>query len=47
MFVRSMTLSEQGGAERFRGLLVSASFFRLLGVEAIRGRAFSPAEELA
>ncbi len=45
IFIQSLTLSEQGGAERFRGMLVSANFFRLLGVEAIRGRAFSPEEE--
>jgi putative ABC transport system permease protein len=44
MFLQSLTLSEQGGAERFRGLLVSANLFRLLGVEAIRGRTFLPAE---
>jgi putative ABC transport system permease protein len=45
IFLQSLTLSEQGGAERFRGMLVSANFFRLLGVEAIRGRAFSPEDE--
>lgn len=44
-FPQSLTLSEQGGAERFRGMLVSANFFRVLGVAAIRGRAFSPEEE--
>jgi putative ABC transport system permease protein len=45
IFLQSLTLTEQGGAERFRGMLVSANFFRLLGVEAVRGRAFSPEEE--
>jgi putative ABC transport system permease protein len=45
MFIQSLTLSEQGGAERFRGMLVSANFFRVLGVEAVRGRTFSPAED--
>ncbi|MGH9831458.1 MAG: ABC transporter permease [Blastocatellia bacterium] len=45
IFLQSLTLSEQGGAERFRGLLVSANFFHLLGVEAIRGRAFLPEED--
>jgi putative ABC transport system permease protein len=45
IFLQSLTLSDQGGAERFQGMLVSANFFRLLGVEAIRGRTFSPEEE--
>ncbi len=45
IFIQSLTLTDQGGAERFRGMLVSTNFFRLLGVEAIRGRAFSPEED--
>jgi len=34
-----------GEPERLRGLLVSANFFSLLGVDAARGRTFDPAEE--
>src|SRR5262245_2400515 len=45
IFLQSLTLTDQAGAERFRGMLVSTNFFRLLGVEAIRGRVFSPAED--
>jgi predicted permease len=45
IFWQPLTLSDQSGAEHFRGMLVSANFFRLLGVEAVRGRVFSPEEE--
>jgi putative ABC transport system permease protein len=45
IFFQLLTLTDQAGAERFRGMLVSTNFFRLLGVEAIRGRVFSPAED--
>jgi putative ABC transport system permease protein len=45
IFLQSLTLTDLGGAERFRGMLVSTNFFRLLGIEAVRGRVFSPAED--
>ena len=41
----SFTLSDEGGLERIDGAYVSAEFFSLLGVEAMRGRLFQPGED--
>jgi len=40
-----MSLSVEGRSERTMGMLVSANFFRTLGVTPVLGRAFLPAEE--
>jgi len=38
-------LTGQGEAERLRGYMISADFFRVLGVNAERGRTFRPEED--
>jgi predicted permease len=38
-------ISEAGGAERVTGAVVSGNLFSTLGVEAMNGRAFTPADE--
>jgi putative ABC transport system permease protein len=45
IFLQPLILADQAGAARFPGMLVSTNFFHLLGVAAIRGRVFSPAED--
>jgi putative ABC transport system permease protein len=42
-----MTLTGRGTPERVPATLVSANFFSVLGVEAMRGRAFRPEEDQA
>ena len=42
---RNVTLTGEGNAERLRGLRVSASFFRVLGIQPALGRFLTDAEE--
>ncbi len=42
---RSFTLQRDGGAEHLTGEMVSADYFKLLGVGPVAGRSFSPAED--
>ncbi len=42
---RMLTLSEGGEGDRVFGMLVSANYFHVLGVEAERGRTFLPEED--
>ena len=45
MFIQAWTLTGQGEADRVVGLMVSSNIFRLLGVQPMLGRAFTPEEE--
>lgn len=44
--MESMSLSRDGAGERVFGVLVSASYFRVLGVEPALGRLFAPEEDV-
>ena len=43
----AVNLTESGEPERLRGLMVTTTFFPTLGIEAVKGRTFSPGEDQA